>query len=440
MIAVIGLLAATPLIDGALPSRSTDHEPVQLEGSLSTGWYCPSPAGAGFLSVMSTTNHAESPVSLRRWAVGEARSSPFLEGVLGAHRRVQVSVADLGVASATALAETFGGVTTADLTVVSQGGLATSACTVQPWNRWYFSIASTARDQDTALLVSNPFEEEAVVRVRQFLPDREISPALLKRVVIPKLSQLTIDLKEFIPATPSFGLEVTATVGRVVVSRLSRRGGLSLNVGTRQPATRWLFAGGQVPVAGDELLVITNPSDKESLVQIAFQTDGQAVAPPSLQEVALAAGRQLTVKVSDHLERGIRHSSSVSSLNDVSIVVERQTFGEGFENVLGVSSSRRRWVVPVGTAAGTETISILNDSAVQATVHIALITETAEFRPVELADLQVGPGTRLSVALTGFVNGAATAVVEAISGKIVIERHLAGQSDITTSPGIALPD
>lgn len=390
--------------------------------------------------MMSTTNHSESPVTLRRWSVGQAQSSSFLESVLEGHRRVQVAVKDLNIPSATALAEVFGGVTSADLTVTKDGGLATSACTVQPWDKWYFSIASTSRDQDTRLLVSNPFEEEAVIRVRQFLPDRQVSPSLLKRVVIPQLSQATIDLKEFIPATPSFGLEVIATVGRVIVSRLSRNGGISLNVGIRNPSSRWLLPGGQVPSAGEELLVITNPSDKESLVHVAFQTDEQRLEPGPLQELAVAAGRQLTIKVSDHLPRGAKHSASVTSVNEVPLVVERQIFGEGFENIFGVSASKRRWSVSVGTAAGAETITILNDSQIDATVRIALITEGAESRPPELANLQIGPGGRLSVSLDGLLSAPSTAVVEALSGQIVIERRLGGQSDFTSSTGIALPD
>jgi len=429
------LVAGAPFADSRLQEIPPPEVKVAPGSVLSTAWYCPAPSGQSIEGVMSTTNLGPSPVELRRWGIGDGRSSEFIRANVPGHRRSPIALADLKIANAAGLSETFGSATTSDLVVLDRsGGVSSSRCSVQPWDKWYFASLSTARGQNHHLIVANPFEEEAVIRVRIIGSESDFVPARMRDLVVPELSQLSIFLSEYVPETASFGVELTVTQGRVIASNFAdirpRVGasGISLDVGVRGPASTWHFAGGEVPSDGEELLVLLNPTESEALVKVVFQTDTQQTSPPGLEEVSVPGGRQVTIKVADHLPRGTKHSTSISVTNDEKIVAERHTTvaGGGVEKVFGVSDASVRWALSVGsTAGGSDSLSIMNPDRDGALVRIALVGAEGESAPPELSSIRVAPGLRTSVDLSPFLAGGSwTAVVESSSGKIVVERHL----------------
>lgn len=426
------------ILDAAVP-RAPARKPAPPAGRfLSSGWYCPLPPDEGFNSLTSTTNLGDDPVHLRRWTVGGSRQSALKEGEVGPRRRSVGPVGEFGLPGAAAVVEVFGAASTSDsVTFSAEAGVAASRCSVQPADRWFFSVASTARGENTYLLVANPFEEEAVVKVRLMTAETDVVPARLKDVVIPQLSQGVIFLSEYYPETKGFALDVKATRGRVVVARYSRTStrdgwrGIYSDVGIREPSLRWYFAGGEVANQGDEFIVLANPSEREALVGLIVQTKDEQLALPALAELAVPAGRQVTVRMGEHLPRGLQHGTSIASTNGVPIVAERQTFGSlaggrGVDSVFGVPATGKRWVLSVGSpAGGSDSLAIVNYGRFPAIVRVALITEGGESRPPELAALTVEPGRRATVDVTPFLGGgAATAVVEALSGEVAVERHL----------------
>lgn len=424
--------------DRSIPRRGAGERGVSTGRFISTAWYCPGPGGDGFDPVMSTTNLGDVPVRLRRLAVGTGSASAFEEGVLGSHRRAPISVLKFGVKDAAGLTEAFGASTFTDLaTLVPGKGAATSTCSVQPSNRWLFASGSTARGESHHLLVSNPFEEEAVIKVRFITEDKDVVPARLKDLVVGARTQLDVSLADFFAETPSFGLDVTATQGRVVVSRFSqvstRSGvkGLSLAVGARSPSVGWIIAGGEVPGDGEEFIVLVNPESSEALVQLVFQLEGEQSAPPGLGEIALKGGTQLRVKASDHLPRGSKYAVKITSANAVPIVAERETVaatagGRGYESVFAVREPSARWAVGIGSlAGGSALIAISNPSSTVAVVRIGIYREATENFPAELAALKVAAGRRSTVDLTGFLEGGAgTALLDALVGTVAVEAWL----------------
>jgi len=423
---------------------------------VSGGWYCPVPAGEGVQGVMSTANLGRRSIKLRRSAVGEGNESAVSKtSDLAARRSAQVAVGDFQIANAVGLTETFGAATATDLLVLANPGVASSRCSSGPGETWLFASGSTTRRQDYFLLVANPFEEEAVIKVRMMAPDKEAIPARLGDLVIPPLSQMPVSLSEFITETPSFGLEVQATQGRVIVSRYAqlatREGirGASLDIGVSSTSRNWLFAGGDVPGEGEELINVINPGTREALVQLTFQTDSEQIAPPGLEELAVSPGRQTTIKVSDFLPRGTRHSTRLASTNGIGVVAERQTAvaagsEKGFETVFGVPEAASRWAVRVGTPGGTNTLAILNSGRKGARATVTLLTERAELRPKELSGISIAPDRRYSVDLTGFLEGApATALVQALPGEVAVEGRLsvgAPHSDFSSTRGRPISD
>jgi hypothetical protein len=437
VVLVVALMGAFGFADRFLPKPKAQE--LETEGGrfLSSGWYCPTPAGQGFVSQIGTTNLGEDVVRLRRWSIAGSQKSAYNAADLAPRRRVSIATSDLGLPDAAAVVEVFGADSTTDSITYGDGdGLSVSRCSVQPSDRWYFSVASTARGQDTNLLVANPFAEEAVLRVRIITAEKDVIPARLRDQVIPPFSQTPIFLAEFFEETEGFGLEVVATQGRVVVARYTRmetrdgRRGMFSDVGIREPSPRWVFAGGEVPIDGDEYFVLTNPGEREALAQFIFQTDSEQLSPPALAELAIPAGRRVFVKAGDHLPRGAHHGTTINVLNSIPVVAERLTFrtgpSRGSESTFGSPAVAKRFVVSVGSPiGGGHSIAIVNHSQRDTVVRITLITAENETNPPELSAIGIGAGRRLTVDVTPFLSGGmATAVIESLSGDIVAERHL----------------
>jgi hypothetical protein len=447
LVVLVGVL----FLDRVVPSQPVAPKASATGGVGSTGWYCPAPSGEGVDAVMSTANLGKAPLAVRRLSVGAARESDFAQAAVERLHRSSISLGDFKIPDAVGVTDAFGTASAADVTVRGRGkGFANSGCSPQPWDTWLFASASTLRGEDHYLLVANPFREEAVVKVRLLMPDKDIVPARLKDLVIPTLSQTAVYLPDYYVETPSFGVELTATTGRVIVSRYSviNRGGvrgLSLDLGAREPATSWYFAGGEVPQNGEESLVLVNPGSREALVEIVFPTNTEQLAPPQLAELPIAAGRQVTINVADHVPRGTKHGVAVTSSNSVPLVAERRSTapvegGRGIDMVFGVPGTSGDWVVPVGSdVGGSSSLAIVNPSGRTATLRVSLIGEKGQTRPPELASLTVESGRRQTVDLTEHLSrGMATAVVEASKGAVAVE-SLASlgppYSDFAFAPG-----
>lgn len=439
-IAFVALVAL--LIIGALQAdRSAPRTPSPDSAGagpvLSTAWYCPAPGSdEETTTVLTTANVSGEPVHLRRFAIG-GRQPAFREAELGPRRASVVALPDLGARESGGVVEAFGGSTESEALVLVGGmGVGSSRCFTQPSDRWFFAAGSTARSQDTYLLVANPFDEEATLTVRLLTPDGPVDLPRLTDLPVGRTTQRSMFLSELYEELESFGIEVRVGRGRLVVSRLMRitspagRRGVILTSGADRPRLAWQFGGGEVPRDGDELIVIVNPDDRQSLVQVIFQTDNEQVAPPSLEEVVVPPGSQASVKVADHLPRGTRHGTSVASANGVPVVAERRTVGvladgRGADGVLGAPGPSKRLVVSAGSpVGGTSLLAIANDSTEASEVGVTLLTEKGEARPQQLQSVAVPAGRLVTVDLTPFLGGRpAVLLIEATVG-IAAERHL----------------
>lgn len=451
---VLVIFGAGVLIDVAAPSRGGDRARVDAGPFVSSGWYCPAPSGEGVNSTMATANLDSSAVRLRRSAVGGTTQSGLDELNLEARSTHNKLVSDFGLGDSAGLVEAFGGNNSTHLMVMAQGrGASAARCSAQPSSRWLFASGSTSRGENHYLLISNPFREEAVVTIRLMAGDREVEPARLKDLVIRTLSQTTIYLSDYLTDVPNFGIEVTASRGRVVTSRYSYvtsggGDGVSLGVGAQETSARWLFADGRVPADGEDSIAIVNPGDREALIGVVFMTDGERTAPPGLSEIPVPAGRQVVFNVSDHLPRGTGYGVELSSINDVQVVAERRTAGvfEGqrsYESTLGVAAPAQTWTLPVGSpAGGSTTLAMVNVGQSATQVSVTLLGPVGESQPGELASVPVEPGRKVVLDLTPHLGGGLlTAVVEAEHPVLAVEsRTLLGSpyNDFSATAGQAV--
>ena len=253
---------------------------------------------------------------------------------------------------------------------------------------------------------------------------------------IPPLAQTAVFLGDYYPQAIAVGLDVTASRGRVVVGRLlrvaSRDGvrGISLDVGAPRPDVRWIIPGGAAPVQGVEYVAVSNPSDREALVSMLFQTESGA-PPAGSEDVPVPAGGQALLKVSDKVPGGTRHGTIIFSTNGIPVVAERMTLeGQGaaqsFQSAFGVPAAASRWLVPAGSAAGgSDTLAIVADGPDKATCRITLMGPGGPSAPAPLANVEVGAGKRGTVDLTPYLGGQpAMVMVEAVSGRIAVENDL----------------
>lgn len=450
------LLLVAGVVAGAdrIPSKEASDDHLVGGAFTSTGWYCLAPPSLAASTTVAMANVGTEALRLRTSTIGETRRSDATEADLPAKRRVTFGVGSFGIGTGTFVGEAFGAATVADsITFATGGGVASSRCTVQPWDRWLIPTASTARGQDHFLVLSNPFQEEAVVRVRVIAPDRDIVPARLKDLVVPALSQSMVALADFVPETATFGLQVDATQGRIVAGRYSRlatregQTGTSFVLGARAPSTKWYFAVGGSPADGSQSISIINPGEKEALVQMVFHTETGQSAPDALQEIAVPAGRQVLIDPAAHLGAGTSHGMSLTSVNDVPVVAERTTYApvgsvRAYDSEIGMTAAGRRWTLPLGgPQPSNDTIAILNPGRVPATLTITFITESGETRPSELAAIRVEPNTRVLIDVTAMLAGAyVTGLVEAVTGEVVVERRsvVPAASDFTDTAGVVL--
>lgn len=447
--AILGLGLGLDLL---LEPRAVQEQDIQSHRHLASGSYCPVPSG-DLSAIMTTANLGDGELGLRRSVV--AAGEPDAEQVvLEPQRLSSIDVDEVGPQDSTGVVDVFGGRGHTSLSVLSPaGGVASSLCTDQPSSRWLFATGSTSRGDDHYLLVSNPFREEALVSVRIMGPEQDMDLPLISEEVVRARSQRVFYMSENLEELPSFGMEVTASRGRVVASRYSSVDvpgvdGISLNTGTRSPARQWHFANGRVPTEGEESLVVVNPTSREALLSVLFVTEGERVAPPELAEVVVPAGRQVTVNTSEHLSRGDSHGISLRSLNGVPVVAERQIRGvvgsiRGFETAFGVSELAGDWAVPVGTPeGGSSTLSIVNPGETSAEVNITLVTADGEVEPQELTGVEVAAGRKVSLDLTGYLGGGlATAVVGASGADVAVESTVALEGlygDFATTPGVRI--
>ncbi len=452
---VLGVLSVGLLLELTVPTRSVEANRVEAGQFISTGWYCPVPPGDAKDAIMSTANLASSALGLRRSSIGGSAQSIVDQISIPALSTGNKAVSDFSVPDATGLVEAFGGNNLTQLVVSGAGrGAAASRCSAQPASRWLFASGSTSRGDDHYLLISNPFREEAVVQVRLLAGDKEVVPARLKDLVIRSFSQASVYISDYLQEEPNFGIDVEASRGRVVVSRYSNvtsggGNGISLDLGVRKGSNEWIFAAGLVPTDGEETILVVNPGTREALVGVVFMTDGERSAPPELSEVPVPAGRQVAIKVSDHLPRGTSYGVQLTSTNDVAVVAERRTAGvvesnRSYESVLGVTAPARRWAVPAGSpSGGVATLSLVNTGQNPTQVKVTLLTEGGEAIPPELASLTVEPGRKLVVDITPYLGGnLATAVVEADAPVLAVESQsfLGGQfSDFSSTSGSVVP-
>jgi hypothetical protein len=416
-------------------------------GSLSSTWFCPATGVEGDETVV-VSNHGDEP---RRgsltWLAGEG--APVSEQVeVGPHEGVSLGVPE-GVdgASASAVVELDGGGVAVARALRSGGASGVASCSSTASDRWYLANGATTRDATQLLTLFNPFPDDAIVDVAFATDQGRDEPEALRGLPVRARSTMVVNLGDVVRRRELTATEVTTRRGRLVVQRTQRfdgsagRSGLSLALAAPAPAEAWTFPIGMYDEGIAERWHVYNPSDRDAMVSLEIVPDNGDIPVPVDRTVP--ARSQLVIDAGDveSLASGAGHSSSVRSLNEVPVVVERELSAgppasrQGWSSAPGAPLVAAAWLLPAGDLPYTarDQVVVHNPGAEPVRVSIAVL-DGGRVSPLEgLQDVEIAAAARQQVEVGDLVRRVPLPLLVQADGPVVVERELSP----TDGPGIA---
>ncbi len=374
-------------------------------------------------------------------------------------------------------------------TMLGVDGDDNAPCASTVGRTWFTAAGSTRRDADLALVLFNPFPDDAVVDV-EVATEAESGPfrsTALEGIVVPGGRPTVVVLTDIARRRDQVSMLIETRAGRVVVDRLQSydgsldRQGLSVAVGLAGTATDWALQTGPRLPGERERLVLYNPGDETAEVEVVVQPADETFVEPWERSVAR---RSFVVLELDELDRGVPpgvgHGIIVSSLNEVPVTAEVERWGArgpepaptlageeveepeegdpadeltyvpgpvGSDAWPGTPVVADRWLVPyvvLADPAVTDDGGLVADEVAPRVVieNPAAEPVTAEVRwfgggrVVEVTEQEVGSASALSVDLRRISVDAAGLVVEA-SGPVAVA---AGSGPGSWAPALRIDD
>jgi hypothetical protein len=220
---------------------------------------------------------------------------------------------------------------------LTSGGMHTSPGVTELSREWHFAEGTTAPPFRMSLLVVNPNGDRANITVRFLTPD---GTSLARRYAIPPLARLAIDVNEVVP---ELGVATTIIADRPIAAEraLYWRSGAAgtAGPGAMAPAYSWRFADGRTSGDYQQYLLISNPSQRQARIDVAFiLADGSRAS----RSLVMPAGSRYTMAVHELYPDQTTISATVRATQP--IVVERSIYAgapasagnRGGETSLGV--------------------------------------------------------------------------------------------------------
>lgn len=304
-----------------------------------------------------------------------------------------------------------------DRTMTWGGGYGSHADTaiVTPSPFWFLAEGSTSGDFQLFYLLQNPSDASVSAAVKYLLPFG--LPPIERTYTLPPNSRTTIAVDDESPALAS--TDVSAAISAtapIIVERAMYRSSPAQTLaaghesaGVTSPATRWFLAEGATGPFFDLFILIANPNPSTAEVRVDYLL---STGETHSKLYTLAANSRFTIWVDDEelpAGSGIRPlanvavSSTITSINDVPVVVERTMWWPGAEmggvdggvwteahNSPGATETGTAWALADGEVGGplaAETyILIANTSNTSGRVMVTLHFEdgTTTSRPFEL--------------------------------------------------------
>ncbi|MFH1151398.1 MAG: DUF5719 family protein [Actinomycetota bacterium] len=290
----------------------------------------------------------------------------------------------------------------------------------RPAQRWYLAEGSTGAGTDgsfeTWILVQNPSDSQAMVRISYLTPDGAVEGPHL---TIDPGTRQTVNVADTVPNEWDVSTIVESDISVCVERSMYwnpaggfRQAGLD-SVGASNAASQWYFAEGSTADSGtgsfETWITLQNPFADAAVAQLNYQGSGGKIAGP---EVTLEPFTRKTVNVADTVADDWSVSTTV--LADAPVVAERSTYWNASEfrqvgqGSIGATAPFGEWLLAEGsTGAGTDGsfetwILVQNpgDQAAQAKLTYMLESGTVDGPTVDLP-----PSSRISVNVADTVPG-----------------------------------
>jgi chitodextrinase len=318
------------------------------------------------------------------------------------------------------------------------GGAHEALAIATPSSRWYFADGSTRAPFALFYHLLNPGPADASVLITYFLASgasfvryHDIPPATRRTVAVDAEDLALRDTEVSAVIESINGQPIVAERAMYQVGKKGYAGG-HVSPGATEARTNWFLAEGATGPYFDMHLVLTNPNDRLSPVDLRFtRRDGTLV-----RKRALVPGRgRVSLRVAD-LDPLLADTSlwtEVTTAPTLPIVVERAMWWPGHTPLEGhvsvaVPQPARRWLAVGGEHGGPQRrahyINVVNASASSQSVRLTVLGPTG---PLRARVVQVAPFQRHDVdaaAVFPMVTGSYSVLVEAVrgAGRLVVEQ------------------
>lgn len=426
---------------------------------LASTWYCAAGtahdgANANLTVVLANAGDADAQGTVTWYPVGDKPvATPVTVPASGSVSLAATTYLDASVVSA--VVDVRGGNVGVEHVVSGPNGAGVAPCASDASGEWYFANGTTERDAVEVLALFNPFPDDAIVDITFATDEGRVEPAALSGLPIAAGTTTLVNVEDHARRRAVTSASIVARSGRLVADRIQSfdgstgRHGVSLTLGAPALADQWTFPEGQWADGLTEQWHVFNPSAHEAEVELQLTpAEGSSVEPIDL---TVPAKGQVTVDAANppRIAAGVSHSSSVVSLNQVPVVVERSLDARapskrrGWTSSLGSPLTRARWLLPLGEVSGNtdEWVVVHNPNPDSVTVSITGLVNGQVLAIEGLQDLAIGPGDRIAVRIGDHIQRSPLPLLVEGTGAVVVERVLyrVGATGLSALVGIPLP-
>jgi len=432
--------------------------------ALTGSWFCPGVPASGEDGVGGEVviSNRDSEQLLGRFTIltpdGIATEQQF---TVEPWAQTTVDVDAFATASfASVIVEVDGGRGVVEQRAIHPAGDSVAACSNDTSNEWYFADGFTVDGSVETLILTNPYDDAAVVDLGFATESGDKTPSAFQGFTILPNSVKTIRIADLgARDEPVIAVRVEAISGRIVVGRAQHYiggGRLGYDISLAAPSLRdqFWFADGEQGEGITETYAVYNPTDSDVEVDVVFlglPLEANFGDLPLLN----VPGREVVVfDPSDESLVGPlpdgRHSIVFSTQAEPSIVVERvltRPAGDSVATTVVIGAPPRpdgfvasRWHVGIGPSVPTSgALVVYNVDNLDGTITIESVGPAGPSPVDSLTDIPIGPGEIITIDLED-PDVLDRELIITSTNRVFVERLLSRGSDLSGRSGSwALP-
>lgn len=440
---------------GVAAAPEVDMPTAPAPGSLSSTWYCPG-------GTAQSGGAADATVLIGNPGTDDLQAVVTVIPTEGARANRQVTVRPNAMESvrlqdvakapfAAALVDIDGGDGVVEQTVNGTLGDSASPCASAASDHWYFAEGSTTRTATMVLSLFNPFPENAIADLSFATEQGRAVPRKLQGLVIPARTVVPVNVGEFVRRRETIATTVQVRTGRVVASKLQLhdgggRKGMALVLGAPSLGPTWRFAENFVADGITEQVVVYNPGERESTVEVELALEQGAAEPFELTVPARSAIR-LNLSKESRVPKGDAHAITVTRVTGPDVVVERTidavppSSRSGYAETMGARRLAGRWYLLAGSATPTvdEWVVVFNPGRKAVTASFNVLAGGQRLAVEGLQDVTIKAGRRQGFRIGDHLERPSTPMIVDVNGPVVVERGLYNTGGIGIGLTIGIP-